>query len=317
MEDAVQESLIAFWQEVAEIPADNREARRALLRCVARVALRARRHAQRRANRFVGNDEFDAPDPRDVEAWVEARILLLDALERLDEGTRALLVAHDLEGRSNAELAAELGEKEDTIEQRVIRGRTRLRVEIDRLLGKPKKKRKRARGALVLGLMGLDPMDRAVLRAVLDAEGHAFPLGVPPPPVSAVVPMVAGVSTILGPALGVVVALLGGLALLFVASSGPRGLPPDMGYAMRWGTTHELVTATRAALAAVSAAPRMYSCPNVHPDITRSTTARTPSRVVEPRREVAVVKPPPPVSSEELAERVAALRTVNVGRPPP
>src|SRR5262249_47720133 len=154
------------------IPTNDREARREIFRRLARIALRAHRHAQRGTERFVHPEDFDPPDPQDVEAWVEARVLLLEALERLDPATQALLVASDLEGRTNAEIAEALGEKEDTIEQRVIRGRARLQAEIDKLLGNPKKRGRRSRAVLPLGLIGLDGFDRAVLRAMLDAEGQ-------------------------------------------------------------------------------------------------------------------------------------------------
>ncbi|WP_170229946.1 RNA polymerase sigma factor [Polyangium fumosum] len=306
LEDAVQESLIAMWQRADEIPSDRGEARRALLRPVARIALRARRHAQRADARFVQADEAEILDPCDVEVWVEARALVLDALDVLDEGTRALLVAHDLEGCSNAELAKRFGDKEQNIKQRVIRGRQRLQREIESLLkGKSRKtKRNRSRAVMVpLGLAGLDPTDRAILCAVLDTERRILPLGGPPPP-SGVFALVGGAGTLLGPVLAAVAAVLGTVAaLLLVASLLPR-LRPDVGSSsMRWGTAVEPFNATTTA--AVGAAALVVAPP-------RGAVPPVQARASVPRSVAG-----PPVSPEELAARVAALRAVNVGRPPP
>lgn len=181
VEDATQEALLEAWQGLAEIPAAQDKARERMLRIAGKVAQRVRR----RAARLVCVDELEAPDLRDLEAWIAARMLWLEALDRLDEPARKLLIAYKVDERTYEQIGAELGEKPRTIRQSVNVADKKLQAELDKLMGKDKD-RKAGTAAMGVGF-ALDPFDRAVFRAILDVEEE---FGLEAPPVSAVRPKV-------------------------------------------------------------------------------------------------------------------------------
>lgn len=167
--DAVQEALLHICESRHKILADADGPRQALIRIVSNVALRARRQAQRDAERYLSIESVEAPDPRDEAAWVEARVLVLLAIEKLDEPAQALIYAHEIEGRTNLEIAKALNEKEDTIERRVFVANKRLRGAVGRLVGG--RKSAGSREALLLCGLGFDPFDRAIFGAVFETLG--------------------------------------------------------------------------------------------------------------------------------------------------
>ncbi len=181
VQDATQEALVEAWQGLAEIPAAEHKAREQMLRIVAKVAQRTRR----RAARLVCVDELESPDLRDFDAWIATRMLWLEALSRLDEPTRKLLVAYKIDERTYEQIGAEMDEKPRKIRQRVNVAEEKLQQELDKLMGKDNKGK---RGAAAMGVgFTLDPFDRAVFRAILDVEEE---FGLAPPPVSTVRPKV-------------------------------------------------------------------------------------------------------------------------------
>ncbi|HRI72403.1 MAG TPA: sigma-70 family RNA polymerase sigma factor [Polyangium sp.] len=172
-EDAVQEALVEAWQRLPTLPASRDEARKELWKIAAKIAQRFRR----RAARMVIVDELELADSRDAEAWIAARMLWFEALYRLDEPTRRLLIARKLEERTCKEIGNEMGKSEETIRKREIVAEKKLQAELDKLMGRDKR---HTRGA---GLMGvdftLDPFDQAVFRAMVDVE-EEFRFGTPP-----------------------------------------------------------------------------------------------------------------------------------------
>jgi RNA polymerase sigma factor (sigma-70 family) len=135
--DAVQEALVMALVKLRECPVDvtldDATARHELMRIVSNVALRARRRAQRESERYLSIENVEMPTARDEEAWVQARVVVLTALENLDEPTRALIFAHEIEGQTNVEIAATLKVKEDAVEKRVFFAKQRLRTEVENL----------------------------------------------------------------------------------------------------------------------------------------------------------------------------------------
>jgi DNA-directed RNA polymerase specialized sigma24 family protein len=182
VEDATQDALTEAWQGLSALPLGQDDARREMLRLAGKVAQRWRREA----TRLVCVGEWEARDTRNVEEWIAARMLWLEALSRLDEGSRKLLIAYQIDGHTYAEIGAEMREKDDTIRKRVNVADKKLREELDKLLGNDKD-RNASSAAMGVGF-ALDPFDRAVFRAILDVE-EEFGLG--PPPASAVRPKVS------------------------------------------------------------------------------------------------------------------------------
>ncbi len=162
--DATQDALIEAWQGLSKFPAARDQARHEMLRVVSRVAQRYRR----RAARLVYVDELEARDSRDVEAWIAARMLWLEALYRLDEPSRALLIAYLIDERTHKQIGDAMGKKEDAIRKRVKVAEAKLREELEKLLGK--NKRRNGLGISTGVVFVFDPFDRAVLRTILDVE---------------------------------------------------------------------------------------------------------------------------------------------------
>lgn len=88
----------------------------------------------RDGDRFVRHQhrlvDLDAPEPPDQRLLeFEDRSAVTAALQRLDESERDLLLAHEVAGRSTAELAAETNSTPGAVAARLHRLRSRLRVE--------------------------------------------------------------------------------------------------------------------------------------------------------------------------------------------
>jgi RNA polymerase sigma factor (sigma-70 family) len=171
--DAAQEALMAALVKLREhpgdVPMDEVGARHELMRIVSNVARRVRRQAVRDNERYVNIENVEMSSARDEEVWIEARVTVLMAFENLDEPTRALIFAHEIEGQTNAEIAAKLKQKEDAVEKRVFFAKQRLRAEVEKL----EKRRKRSvgrvnhDGAVLFGL-GFDLFDRAMFGALYE-----------------------------------------------------------------------------------------------------------------------------------------------------
>lgn len=166
VEDATQEVFIEVFNELHTIPKDVQGAQNEMVRLASRVACRKRRAALR-DDRHVSDVELR--DHVNREEWIAMRMLWAEALKVLDEPALKLFIAHDIEGRSYASIAAEMGQKEDTIEKRGATVKARLRTEIERLLGKNGKRNGSSNGSMAL-VLGLSPFDRALFRTLFDME---------------------------------------------------------------------------------------------------------------------------------------------------
>lgn len=175
LDDAIQEASLEVLEKLgtASEPEGLTEAqlRHELMRIVSNVALRVRRRLQREGDRHSDIEPMDTLNSRDEEAWVEARALVLSAIEKLDEPTRALIFAHEIEGQTNVEIAARMKLKEDAVEYRVHLAKQRLRSEVEQLEQGRSKVRN---GVSVIGCFGLVwqsmvPLDRALIGATHEA----------------------------------------------------------------------------------------------------------------------------------------------------
>jgi RNA polymerase sigma factor (sigma-70 family) len=133
-EDAFQATFLVLAQKAASA-ARHKSAGGWLYTVAYRVALRARAH---RATRNVRERPFDdavlaaARDPASEAAGREARLVIDEEVSRLPLKYRVPFVLYYLEGRSNAEVARELGCPVGTVESWLTRARARLRTALSR-----------------------------------------------------------------------------------------------------------------------------------------------------------------------------------------
>src|SRR5262249_56334423 len=89
-----------------------------------RGALQARTAARRRAREIQVTQMPDTEAPQDP--WADVRPILDEALSRLPDHYRAVIVLCDLEGRSRKEVAGQFGCPEGTVASRLARAREML-----------------------------------------------------------------------------------------------------------------------------------------------------------------------------------------------
>lgn len=130
-EDAAAEVFAVAWRRLDRVP-DGESALAWLLAVAHRVVgnqYRGRRRRARLSDR-LGTErpvpvEPDAPD-------LDSRVLY-QALDSLREADRELLRLSSWDGLSNAEIAAVMGMKQNAVDQRLFRARSRLRERFDDL----------------------------------------------------------------------------------------------------------------------------------------------------------------------------------------
>ncbi|MBA2577162.1 MAG: sigma-70 family RNA polymerase sigma factor [Euzebyaceae bacterium] len=126
-----------------------------------RTEERARRHA----HRFL--DPAEPHRPEDDVLRLEENQAVTSALARLSQGERQTLLAHELEGRATAEMAAESGSTTGAVAAQLHRTRAKLRVEYLLALEQSRLPSHRCRPVL----LALSGGDRRRQRE-LDAAGH-------------------------------------------------------------------------------------------------------------------------------------------------
>jgi RNA polymerase sigma factor (sigma-70 family) len=166
MRDAVQDACIALWLKHQTIPTPKKEARKEVFAIVAAVARERYRDAQKK---LALEQHVDAPNPQNDEEWIARRLLLLEALEKLDDHSRDLIIARVLEAKTYETIGAELNEKPDTVRKRFDIAREKLKREILRLLGDDNTPTGSSEAFWAL-MFDFTPFDRALLRAFLEAE---------------------------------------------------------------------------------------------------------------------------------------------------
>jgi RNA polymerase sigma factor (sigma-70 family) len=121
-EDVVAETFLVAWRRLDEVPGD---AKPWLLGVARRVLANQRRAAGRRLalTQRVARERVAEPDRRPI----------LEALERLPESDRELLLLVAWDGLSTGEAAATLGCSRPAVKVRLHRARRRLGAELERL----------------------------------------------------------------------------------------------------------------------------------------------------------------------------------------
>jgi RNA polymerase sigma-70 factor (ECF subfamily) len=130
-EDAAAEVFAISWRRLDQVPAGD-AARSWLLSVAYRVVgnhYRSRRRRARLADRLSVQSEAAGSDP---EGGEEVRLLHL-ALLSLREADRELIRMSSWDGLSRQEIAAVIGIKENAVDQRLFRARSRLKERFDRL----------------------------------------------------------------------------------------------------------------------------------------------------------------------------------------
>jgi RNA polymerase sigma-70 factor (ECF subfamily) len=124
-EDIVQES---WYRAIDRV--DRFERGGSVARWLNGFVVRCWSESRRATLREVTTDNADIESiaaTRDAAAWSEAP-LLRQAVNALPEGFRAVLVLHDIEGFTHAEIAERLGIDEGTSKSQLSRARRRVRV---------------------------------------------------------------------------------------------------------------------------------------------------------------------------------------------
>jgi RNA polymerase sigma-70 factor (ECF subfamily) len=135
-DDLVQETWLAALRAGRAAP----HAPRAWLGAIARnLASKARRGQQRRERRerVAAREEASAQSPEALLEKAEAHRSLVDAVLRLDEPYRGLVLLHEFEGVPLAEIARREGVPQGTVRWRMQEARKRLRAALDDEFGMP------------------------------------------------------------------------------------------------------------------------------------------------------------------------------------
>lgn len=124
-EDVAQEALVVAWEQLSECR--QPDAFGAWLVNIARN--QARNALARRKVRadWAARPPGDEDAPESISAVVDARAQLLRALEALDERQREVVLLHDLEGWSHAEIAQALSLSEVNSRQLLFTARKTMR----------------------------------------------------------------------------------------------------------------------------------------------------------------------------------------------
>jgi len=127
-EDLVQEVCLRAYPRLTEVEGLE-QPRGWLLRVLYRLFVDLRRRYERKNVRAIDeNEEFmsDEPSPAEEADRALDRLRIEDAWRHLNDEHRLLLVLHDVEGYSLAEIHTLTGIKDGTIKSRLHRARVRL-----------------------------------------------------------------------------------------------------------------------------------------------------------------------------------------------
>jgi RNA polymerase sigma factor (sigma-70 family) len=127
-EDLVQEVCVRAYPRIGELEALE-QPRGWLLRVLYRLFVDLRRRYERKNVRAIDDDEefvSDEPSPAEEAERALDRWRIEDAWRYLNQEQRLLLVLHDIEGYSLAEIHSLTGIKDGTIKSRLHRARVRL-----------------------------------------------------------------------------------------------------------------------------------------------------------------------------------------------
>jgi len=124
--DLLQETFLRAARRPTSIPAADKAAEAWLVQVL--VNLCRDRWRRLKVRREAGPaPRWSVDEPHDPETLENAREAVRDALATLKPRTRAIVVMHEIEGRSRGEIAAQLGMREVTVRWHLSTGRSKLR----------------------------------------------------------------------------------------------------------------------------------------------------------------------------------------------
>jgi len=124
--DLLQDTFLRAARRRSSIPAAERAAEAWLVQVL--VNLCRDRWRRLKVRRDAGPaPRWSLEQPDDPEALEDARASVRRALAMLKPKTRAIVIMHEIEGRSRADIAALLGMREVTVRWHLSTGRSRLR----------------------------------------------------------------------------------------------------------------------------------------------------------------------------------------------
>jgi RNA polymerase sigma-70 factor (ECF subfamily) len=127
--DLVQETFLRAARRPASIPESAQGAEAWLVRILVNLCRDRWRRLKVRREAFP-QPVWSMGGPSDPESIASARSAVQQALARLRPRTRAVVVMHEIEGQSKAEIAELLGMSEVTVRWHVATGRSKLHKEL-------------------------------------------------------------------------------------------------------------------------------------------------------------------------------------------
>jgi RNA polymerase sigma factor (sigma-70 family) len=229
-EDAFQATFIVLARQAAALAKKDGLAGW-LHRVSYRIALSARRAAQRRAKHERQAATMSPTNPAWETAWREVQLLLDEEVQRLPDKYREPFILCCLGGQSCAAAARELGIKEGTIWSRLAEARKRLQsrlsrrgIELTAVLGAATLAANRGLATVPIRLVG-----RTVELSVAAAATKALPAGVVSEPIAALINGMTRSFLLQQTKLAVVLALVS--ALVGVTGLGAQKAPVPQGTA--------------------------------------------------------------------------------------
>jgi RNA polymerase sigma-70 factor (ECF subfamily) len=129
IEEVTSDVFLALWQNCEKADAVNLKA---YLGSIARNKAKNKLRALLPVTPFE-NEWIQVPDDSMDDAILQAeqRQAVLNAISKMDKTDRAIFLGHYYHCRSVSELAKQLGMREGTVRQRLLRGRLRLREQLN------------------------------------------------------------------------------------------------------------------------------------------------------------------------------------------
>ena len=125
-EEAVQDVFVRLWERLGSFRGESAFSSW-LHRLAINTVLQTMRSTRRREARVMTSDDAELEDAPIRALAVEDRIDLEDAIARLPQQVRTVVVLHDIEGFTHEEIAASLGIAEGTSKAHLFRARRLLR----------------------------------------------------------------------------------------------------------------------------------------------------------------------------------------------
>lgn len=119
--DIVQDTYEKLWQKVSEVPATNAKS------LMFTTAYRTMIDAIRRDKKLDFREEADLPEHMHSEQYSDLKVVINQALQRLPEVQRSVIMLRDYEGYSYEEIGQIVGLNESQVKVYIFRARKTLK----------------------------------------------------------------------------------------------------------------------------------------------------------------------------------------------